>query len=175
MPGVHGMEAVDVLVRRDGVRDARLVDVRRERQLDEDPVDLVVGVELVDEREDVRLGCVVASRRMSRASIPASVAAVLQPDVDVRGGVVADQHGREPDVTELLDLACDVGADPLRERLAVHERRRHARDSRRGAEAPRPSRSASRTTRSATSAVTSAEPTAVGITSTTSIPTSTEP
>ena len=54
--GVDGMEAVDVLVRRDGVRHLRLVDVLRERKLDEDPVDLVVRVQLVDEREHVRLG-----------------------------------------------------------------------------------------------------------------------
>ena len=49
------MEPVHVLVRRDGVRHALLVDLPRERELHEDPVDRVVRVELVDEREDVRL------------------------------------------------------------------------------------------------------------------------
>ena len=51
--GVEGVKPVDVLGRRDGVRHLRLVHVRRQRELHEDPVDLVVGVQPVDEREDV--------------------------------------------------------------------------------------------------------------------------
>ena len=132
------MEAVDVLPRRDGVGDARLVHVRGERQLDEDPVHLVVGVELPDEREHLRLGRIRVEADVPGVDAGFCRGLVLQPDVDVRRGVVADEHGRQPDVTELLDLACHLAADPLRECPAVHERRRHARDSRRSVGAGRP-------------------------------------
>ena len=74
-PGVDGMEAVDVLDRIDGADHAALVDLRRQRQLDEDAVDRVVGVQLRDEVE--QLGSVVSSgRRRSRASIPTSSVAL---------------------------------------------------------------------------------------------------
>ena len=55
-PGVDGMEAVDVLDRIDGADDAPLVDLAGQRQLDEDPVDRVVRVQLRDEVEQLRLG-----------------------------------------------------------------------------------------------------------------------
>ena len=52
---------------------------------------------------------------------------VLARDVDVRGGVVADEHGREPDVAELRDLGGDFLAHLRRERLAVDHVRGHRR------------------------------------------------
>ena len=50
------MQAVDVLDRVDRCDHARLVDPARHRQLDENPVDLVVGVQLRDDREHLLLG-----------------------------------------------------------------------------------------------------------------------
>jgi hypothetical protein len=48
-----GREAVDVLARRDPVGDLGAVEVVRDRQLTEDPADVRIGVEAVDERQHV--------------------------------------------------------------------------------------------------------------------------
>ena len=53
--GVDRVEAVDVLVGIDGEDDRVGVDMRRQRQLDEDPVDRGVGVEAVDQGEQLGL------------------------------------------------------------------------------------------------------------------------
>src|SRR5204863_3406516 len=52
---------------------------------------------------------------------------VLASDVDVRGGVIADEDGREPELAQAADLAGDLFLDPRRERAAVHQRRGHPR------------------------------------------------
>ena len=54
-PGVHGMEAVDVLGRIDRLDHLRFVDLLRKGQLDEDPVDGIVGVEPRHEVEQLGL------------------------------------------------------------------------------------------------------------------------
>ena len=54
-PGVHGVKAVDVLDRIDRADDASLVDLAGQRQLDEDAVDLLIGVQVGDEVEQLRL------------------------------------------------------------------------------------------------------------------------
>ena len=74
-PGVDGMEAVDVLDRIDGADDAALVDLRGQRQLDEDAVDRVVGVQLRDEVEQLALGRLLRQAQVS-ASIPTSSVAL---------------------------------------------------------------------------------------------------
>ena len=69
----------------------------RQRELDQDAVDRVVGVELVDEREQLAPRRASAGRRSVRLSHADLGAALhLALDVDVRGRVVADQHGGEP-------------------------------------------------------------------------------
>ena len=50
------MKAIDVFSRRNGVEDALCVDLRRERHLDEDAVDIVATVEAVDDGEKVVVG-----------------------------------------------------------------------------------------------------------------------
>ena len=50
---------------------------------------------------------------------------VLQPDVDLGRGVVADEHGREAHVAELSDLLLQLRADLAGDRGAVYARRRH--------------------------------------------------
>ena len=65
------------------------------------------------------------------ASKPASVAALcLQADVDVGGRIVADEHGHEPDVADRRHLLGHLGADPLGERLALHQSSRTCGESR---------------------------------------------
>ena len=51
--------------------------------------------------------------------------ALLRPDVDVRGGIVADQHRRQSHVAELGDVGCDPLPHALGERSPVHERGGH--------------------------------------------------
>ena len=54
---------------------------------------------------------------------------VLEPDVDLGGGVVADEHRREAERAELRDLPGDLGAHPRGERPPVHERRGHGAEA----------------------------------------------
>ena len=62
-PDVVGMEAIDILDRGDALDDRRLADQLRQRQLHEDPVDLLVVVQVIDERQQPglcgRLGQIV--------------------------------------------------------------------------------------------------------------------
>ena len=73
--GVHRMEAVDVLGRVDRLDHPRRVDLRRQRQLDQDPVDLRVGVELADQLEQLRLADVVSGRLWAKLAMPVSAVA----------------------------------------------------------------------------------------------------
>src|SRR5918994_3903520 len=50
---------------------------------------------------------------------------VLQADIDVGRGIVADEHRCEADPAELRDVARDLFANSRCERLAVHRSRRH--------------------------------------------------
>ena len=53
--GVDRVKAVDILVGRYTGDDDLLVDLRRERQLDEDSVDCGIGIEPVDQRNEIVL------------------------------------------------------------------------------------------------------------------------
>ncbi len=65
--GIVDVEAVDVLGRVDRGDHRLLVDLRRQRQLDEDAVDRVVGVEPRDQGEQLVLADVSAGRRVLEA------------------------------------------------------------------------------------------------------------
>ena len=80
-----------------GADHTALVDPVRQRQLDEDPVDGVVGVQLGDEREQLLLARRRRQAQIARLDPDLERRLVLQPDVDVRGGIVADEHRREAD------------------------------------------------------------------------------
>jgi hypothetical protein len=49
------MEAIDVFRRIDALDDRRAADVAGQRQLHQDAIDTLVGVELIDQRERLRL------------------------------------------------------------------------------------------------------------------------
>ena len=89
--GVDRVDPVDVLLRRDRLDDPVLVEVVRQRELDEEPVDRVVGVERRDRREHVLLGRVRRELDVARLHARRGRGLLLQVDVDVRGGVVADE------------------------------------------------------------------------------------
>jgi hypothetical protein len=92
---IHGMEAVDVFVSRDGFEDALGIDLWGKRELDKDAVDVVVIVEVGDELKHV-VGRNVGGRRvkpMGHAELFASSDFVF--DVDVRRGILTDKNSGE--------------------------------------------------------------------------------
>ena len=124
---VEDVEAVDVLGRVDRAQHRRLVHVRGERKLDEDPVDTVVRVELVDEIEDRLTRRVSDGKRWSRDSIPASCDALcFEPTYVCDAGssptrMVARQTGSPNARTSSATCARTFS----RERLTVDPHRRH--------------------------------------------------
>ncbi len=129
-PGVGHGEPVHVLVGIDPVGDHGAVQVVGHRELAEDPADRVVGVQGVDQLQ--RLGLRHRRRqRMVKALDPKLAGgAPLRGDVDLRGGIVADQDGGETrrDAVlgrELGDLAGHLLAQRGRHRLAVDDPRGH--------------------------------------------------
>ena len=74
-PGIDRVEAVDILVGVDPRGDDALVDMIGQRQLDEDAVDRPVGVERVDQREQIVLRR-VGGELCSKLSIPAAIVAL---------------------------------------------------------------------------------------------------
>ena len=116
--GAAGGQPVHVLVGIDR-RDHRvLVDLLGQRDLDEDPVDLVVGVQLADQAEELVLRGRGIEAVVDGAHPDLLGALSLVGDVHLGGGVVADQHGGEArhaagmGVRELLDLTGDPRCGP---------------------------------------------------------------
>ena len=119
------MEPVDVLRRVQRLDRLRLVEMLRQRRLDEDAVDRVVVVQLLDDRDQLLLRDVCREPPVVRADSHPLRRLVLAADVDVRRGIVADEHGREADVAQPGDVAGDLGLHFRGEGAAVHDRRRH--------------------------------------------------
>ena len=90
------MEAVDVLDRRDGADDPPLVHLLRQRQLDEDAGDALVGVQVCDEREQVGLGRLGGELVVERLDPYLLAGLLLAADVESGGLVLADEHRRQP-------------------------------------------------------------------------------
>ena len=130
------MEAVHVLDRVDRAQHGVRVDLARERELDEDPVDAVVAVELVEELEQRALRRVGREPAVDAAQAVRGRGLVLLPHVDVRSRVVADEHRREPDRAELGDIGAHLLPHPLGERRALHQHGRHGARLPRGLESP---------------------------------------
>ena len=80
---MNGLQPVDVLRRSDRAQDPRLVDVIGQRQLDEDRVDLVVGVQRRDLREQILLARLRRQPDVVRVETGLERGLVLEPDVDL--------------------------------------------------------------------------------------------
>ena len=139
-PGVERVQPVDVLVRVDRGDDARLVDVRRQRELHEDPVDRVVRVQLLEQLEDLALRRRLGQPVVARLDARLLRGLVLPADVDVRRGIVADEDRRKADVgAERRDVPGDLSADLLRDQFPVDSHSRHRCEAYfRGADLPIP-------------------------------------
>ena len=90
------MKAVDVLARVDALGHSLRIDLLRQRQLDQDPVHRRVGIQLVDQRQQLvfrRVGRQVVRKRQHVRGFGEFA---LVAHVDLRGRVFADQHDGEP-------------------------------------------------------------------------------
>ena len=121
------MKTVDILHRVDRTHHPRLVDLIWQGRLDEDAVHAVVVVQPGNDLEDVVLGGVGRQPCVKGLDPGRRRRLVLEPDVDVGGRIVADQHRRESDMSELRHLVLHLGTDARGESLAVHQRGRHCR------------------------------------------------
>ncbi len=93
---VHGMKAVHIFCRIDSVEEGLRVNLRRERQLDEDAVDVIARIELGDEREHFFSGD--CAGRGDEVAIEAKLGAGLDlaADVDLRCRNMTHKHGGKP-------------------------------------------------------------------------------
>ena len=131
-PGARGREAVDVLPGVDCGDHARRVDLLRQGQLDQDPVDLVVGSQPPHQVDQLRLAGAAGQLVMQRAHPGLLAGPVLVGHVDVRCRVLPHQHRRQGRGASVnLREGGNAGPDPLsdlgRDRLAVDHARGHQR------------------------------------------------
>ena len=134
---VERMQPVDVLLGRHRPLDLELVQMVRERQLDDDPVDLGVAVQAADRGEQLVLGHVGGQVDLLGADPDVGAGLVLRPHVDARGLVVAHEDGGQAGgdaalgerAYPLAHLAADLRGDGF----AVEDRRGHGRGSYRAA------------------------------------------
>ena len=92
---IDGMKAVDVLVRRDRLQDPRRIDVLGQRQLHENAVHGGIGVERLDEREQLRFARLGRQRVLDRMEAASPGRPALAGDVGLARRMVADQNDRQ--------------------------------------------------------------------------------
>lgn len=112
---VDGMEAIDILLRGDGEEDALGIDMGRQGKLDKDAIDLIAGIELLDQ------GNQFAGRRSHgrgdqfAENTELFAGADLAADIALRGRIVSDQNRRQTGAqaggSELLHFLGDLGLD----------------------------------------------------------------
>ena len=123
------MHAVDVLRGRDLLGQRRAVDLRRRRQLEQDPGHLGVRVELVEQLAHGLVARVRGQAVVEPADPGLGARLLLAADVDGARRVVADQDGGEAGRLVARgdprrDLLAHLVAHLLRDRLAVNQRHR---------------------------------------------------
>ena len=129
-PHAGGVEAVDVLGGVEGFDDGERVEVGRQRKLDQDAVEGVVAVQRAHQVENVAVGR--GGGEVEDAAVHAYPGAGLDlvADVNVGGGVVADEHGGEAGadafVTECAYVTGGLVKDCGGDRGAVDQGSGHA-------------------------------------------------
>ena len=117
-PHVHRLEAIHVLGRIDPVDQRLLVDMWRQRRLHQDAVHGRIGIETVDQREQLVLGGGRRQVVVERAEADLVAGLALVAHVDRRGGIVPDQHHRQSRLYPALGLAVGhTPGDPLQQFL----------------------------------------------------------
>ena len=95
-PHVDRLETVHVLAGVDAIDQRILVDVTGQRRLHQDAVHVRVGIETVDQGEQVGLGGVGGKVMIERAKTDLVAGLALVAHVHRRGGIAADQHHGQP-------------------------------------------------------------------------------
>ncbi len=90
------MDAVDVLARIDRGENLARVEPARQRELNQDPVDGGIGVQLGDQRQQLGLRGGGRQAVIEGADPGLRAGGGLVADVDLRGGIFADQDHRQP-------------------------------------------------------------------------------
>jgi hypothetical protein len=125
LPKVARVEAVRVLVGVDEAQDRGFVDVGREWDLDEDPMHLLVVVQAGEEGQQLLLRRAGAQVMVPGADPDLGACLVFRGDVDLRGGIVADEDRGEARGDagggERPDPPGDLRADLCGYRLAVDD------------------------------------------------------
>ncbi len=125
-PRVEWMDPVDVLGRIDRVDDAPQTDRRRQRHLDDDPVDGRVGIEGRDGIDHRRLGRLPFELREPRFDPDLGAATQDLLEIDGRWCVPSDDHHRQAGrssvcLRERLDVFRHGGSDLGGDRLAFEQ------------------------------------------------------
>ena len=89
------MQAVGVLGGGDGIDGFVLVQPLGQRQLEEDAVDRRIGVDLPDRLRQLGLGAAGGKEEIARGDADVVGRALLVADVDLGGGVLADEDDGE--------------------------------------------------------------------------------
>ena len=135
------MEPVHVLPGIDGLDDRSLVDMVGKRELHQDSVDLGVGVELPDQRQELVLGSLVREGVLPGMDSHVPGGAVLHTDVHLGSRVFTHQHRRQPRRHPLLfleerDALLELSADLFRDVGAGNDLSAHLPISDKGARSP---------------------------------------
>ena len=126
-PGADRREAVDVLAGLDELGQLDAVEVVGDRQLAEDPADGRVGVELLDEVDDLLARGVGRQAVVEAAHADLGGRLLLVGHVDGRARVLAHEDGRQPrrrpcSAVNSATPAADLGAHARRHGLAIDDR-----------------------------------------------------
>ena len=141
------MEAVHVLGGIDSQQHACFVDLKGQRELHQDPVDLGVRIEALHQTEQLRFGGVGRERELARVEAQLASVPVLHADVDLARRILPDQDRGQPGHhaalgAEPLDSDLHLRPDLARDRVAVDELDGHSRpisrSPRLASRAPRP-------------------------------------
>ncbi len=127
LAGVQGMRTIDVFFRRHAGRHAASVDVRRQRGLDKNAVDLRPLVQAAKDGEQIALRD--AGGRSDFFAVNAQFAAsfFFMADVDLGRRIVADEHhGETGRPRQAADASLERGEDPAAHQLAVEDLSGHA-------------------------------------------------
>jgi hypothetical protein len=117
-------EAVGVFQRAEGGVDDDVVDGARDGFLDDDAIDVIIGVEVLDDGEKLVLGGGGWERLSGAGHADFSAVALLEPNVGGGGGIVADEDSGEVWRTasggdEGGNLGGDFSADLCGDRVAI--------------------------------------------------------
>src|SRR6266851_1975294 len=127
---VDGMKTVHVLGGIDGFQDALGIDLRGKRKLDENAVNVVVAIQVFDDGEQIEGGHGGWRREERAGEAELFAGGNLALDVELRGGILADENGREARANarrgEQPDFVTQLGEDLVANFGAVKDARGHS-------------------------------------------------